>query len=62
MSDISKKSLSEFSIEDWNSVGEGAFQRAKDKAFRLGLPIASEQDGQAVWLFEDGHTEPCKSQ
>ncbi len=61
MSDISSKSISEFSVEDWNAIGAGAYERAKRQAFSAGLPIATEIDGITVLLFEDGHTEPYSS-
>lgn len=62
MSDISNKSIFEFTVADCNAIGAGAHERAKRQAFLAGLPIAIEIDGITMLLFEDGCTEPYKSQ
>lgn len=33
---------------------------AREQAFAAGLPVAIQEDGRNIWLYEDGTTKPLE--
>ncbi len=51
-------SIEELSITELKEIASEAGREAYENAKRQGFPVTELREGQIVWVYPDGHTEP----
>jgi hypothetical protein len=57
-SQIAGKHLEELTIQELEAVAKEAGYEAIENAKKRGSRITELREGQLVWVYPDGHTEP----
>ena len=56
--DVAGKNIEDLTIEELKAIASEAGRKAYNNAKKHGFRVTELRNGQIVWVYPDGHTEP----
>jgi superfamily II RNA helicase len=61
LSKVAGKNIEDLTIDELKAIASKAGRKAYENAIKRGSRVTKlRDDGQLVWVYPDGHTEPLK--
>ncbi|MEK8015221.1 MAG: hypothetical protein VSS75_000030 [Candidatus Parabeggiatoa sp.] len=61
LSQVAGKNIEDLTTDELKAIASLAGQKAYNNAKQHGFRVTELRDGQIVWVYPDGHTEPLKN-
>ncbi|RKZ53089.1 MAG: hypothetical protein DRR00_06095 [Candidatus Parabeggiatoa sp. nov. 3] len=61
LSQVAGKNIEDLTTDELKAIASLAGQKAYNNAKQHGFRVTELREGQIVWVYPDGHTEPLKN-